>query len=117
MAAGQAEIPERKAAFRFHWWWVLLLLLLLGFALFGERGVLRLVKTYNQRQELQLQVEQLQQENARLRQEITALKEDRSTIERIARQELGMVREDEIIFQFPGQKKGPTPPPDKTSAP
>ena len=88
----------------FPWWWALLLVLLLGFALFGDKGVLRLVKAYHQKQELQAQVEQLQQENRRLQQEIEALKNDPQTIERLARQELGMVREDEIVYQFPPNK-------------
>jgi len=117
MGAEQAEIPEPRREVRFHWWWGILLLLLIGFALFGNRGVLRLVKTFHQRQDLQLQVEELQQENARLRQEITSLKEDRSTIERIARQELGMVREDEIVFQFPGPKKASPPPREPAGSP
>lgn len=37
----------------------------------------------------------------RLTQEIAALKTDTDTIERIARDELGMVRKGELIFQFP----------------
>lgn len=36
-----------------------------------------------------------------LRREVTALRTDPDAIERIARDELGMVREDEILFQFP----------------
>ncbi len=37
----------------------------------------------------------------RLKQEIDALRADTDTVERIARDELGMVREGELIFQFP----------------
>mgnify|MGYP002780346935 CR=1 FL=1 len=36
----------------------------------------------------------------RLRQEVSALRSDPAAVERIARDELGMVREGEVIFQF-----------------
>jgi cell division protein FtsB len=36
-----------------------------------------------------------------LQREVDGLRTDPSTIERIARDELGMIREDEILFQFP----------------
>ena len=45
-----------------------------------------------------------------LRTEIQALHSDRRTIERIARTELGMVREDELVFQFRSRPGGAAPP-------
>jgi cell division protein FtsB len=109
MTNPQPEPKTKSVGFPFHWWWVLVLVLLVGFALFGEKGVLRLVKTYNQRTDLQHKVEQLTAENQHLKLEIEALRKDYSTIERIARQELGMVREDEIVYQFPNQKQSAQP--------
>jgi cell division protein FtsL len=109
MTTPQPEPKIKSSGFPFHWWWVIVLVLLAGFALFGDKGVLRLVKSYNQRTELQVKVEQLMAENQQLKREIDALQKDYSTIERIARQELGMVREDEIVYQFPKQKP-PGPP-------
>ncbi|ORJ63054.1 FtsB family cell division protein [Geothermobacter hydrogeniphilus] len=90
-----------RRRFRFPLWWLLPLLLLAGFALLGDNGVLRLWKGYQQRQELRTRVEQLRDENRRLRQEIEALKNDRRTIEDLARRKLGMVRPDELVYQFP----------------
>lgn len=109
MATEQSDSQQPNRKFRFPWWWAVLLTLLLGFALFGDNGVLRLIKAYHQKQHLQLQVEQLEQENRRLQAEIEALKKDPKAIERLARQELGMVREDEIVYQFPPQKKASKP--------
>ena len=43
----------------------------------------------------------LQREVDALRREVTRLREDPAAIERIARDELGMVQPDELIFQFP----------------
>jgi cell division protein FtsB len=105
MTIHQPDPTSNSPGFRFHWWWVVLLLLLVGFALFGDKGVLRLLKTYNHRTDLQLKVEQLVTENQRLKETIEALQNDHATIERIARQELGMVRKDEIVYQFPKQTK------------
>lgn len=44
---------------------------------------------------------QLEREIAALKQETELLKNDARAIERLARDELGMVREGEIVFQFP----------------
>ena len=43
-------------------------------------------------------------QNEALRVEIAALRSDRRYIERIARTELGMVRDDELVFQFADRK-------------
>jgi cell division protein FtsB len=47
--------------------------------------------------------EELAHEIADLKAEIEALRADPSYIERIARDELGMVREEELVFQFPAR--------------
>ena len=107
MTTPQPESSGHTTGFSFRWWWAMLLLVLVGFALFGDKGVLRLVKTYNHRTDLQHKVDELVAENQRLKESIQALKNDRATIERIARQELGMVRKDEIVYQFPKQNKPP----------
>jgi hypothetical protein len=52
---------------------------------------------------------QLEAANAALRKEIAALRSDRRTIEGIARKELGMVREDELIYQFPSRPQAGRP--------
>ena len=56
------------------------------------RGELAEVERVNER--LRHDVEQLHRE-------VDGLRTDPDAIERIARDELGMVREDEILFQFP----------------
>ncbi len=51
--------------------------------------------------ELRESNEELVREIAELKTEIEALRSDPSYIERIARDELGMVRDEELVFQFP----------------
>ena len=43
--------------------------------------------------------EKIKTENERLKKEITLLREDRKYVEKVAREELGMTRKDEIIFK------------------
>jgi cell division protein FtsB len=43
----------------------------------------------------------LRRDIAHLRSEVQSLREDPSSIERIARDQLGMVRKSEVVFQFP----------------
>ncbi len=45
--------------------------------------------------------ERLRREVEQLQREVEGLRSDPAAIERIARDELGMIREDEILFQFP----------------
>ena len=89
--------------------WMFRLLLALGLAigigylpyrLFGPGGVARALKLSGQLTSLTQDNEQLRQENDALRRRIRALKEDRSVIEQVARDELGMVRPWDIVFQF-----------------
>lgn len=45
--------------------------------------------------------DELRREIEQRQREVGALRDDPAAIERIARDELGMIREDEILFQFP----------------
>jgi cell division protein FtsB len=86
-------------------WSVLFILLILGIALFGEKGILKALQATKQKDELKTEVHQLEETQANLRREIDALRSDRRYIENIARKELGMVKEDELVYQFvPGKK-------------
>lgn len=90
-------------------WFIILVVLLFGFALFGERGVVRVYKAYLQKGELEETISELEQTNAELRREIDALRNDLKAIESIARRELGMVRPDELIYQFHSDEQPPLP--------
>jgi len=84
---------------------LLMIVLILGVALFGEKGVVRLVKLMREREALSSEVEQLKVENDRLRHEIEALRNDQDYLEHLARKQLGMVRKDELVYQFrPGNQ-------------
>lgn len=95
-----AKEPARPTRFGAPAWLVLIVLLMLGFAMFGDRGVLRTMQSSRYRAELQAELQTLQDDKQRLREEIERLREDRDYWEQLARKKLGMVREGELIYQF-----------------
>ena len=67
-------------------------------ALVGDKGLLDTLRAHRQHAELSAALAQKRQENARLREEIRRLKEDPGAIESVARQDLGLMREGELLF-------------------
>lgn len=83
--------------------WLLLatcLGLLLSFTVFGERGLMRIYELKREKQRVEHNINQLTEENTKMRQTIEALRNDRDYIERIARQDLGLLKPDEVVYQF-----------------
>ena len=66
-----------------------------------EQGLPRYRNLRAELAELRESNEELVREIADLKSEIDALRSDETYIERIARDELGMVRTEEFVFQFP----------------
>ncbi len=79
---------------------------ILYFTIFGERGLLRIYHLNREKQDVQRRLDTLKDENLKLVREVDALKNDRRYLESIARRDFGMVRKNEVIYQF--QPKGDT---------
>ena len=77
----------------------LILCSLLFFIIFGEHGFIDLNRLKNDRDQLVEENKQLTGKNLSLSIEIDRLKHDPKYIENVARQELGMVAEDELILK------------------
>lgn len=77
------------------------ILFILFFTVFGERGLLRIYELNREMNELVLRSESLKQENENLKREIEALKSDKRYLESIARRDFGLVRPNEVVYQFP----------------
>ena len=101
MSSGTIESPKRRLPI----WFVILVVVMLGMTFFGDRGILHVWRANQQKAELEKQILALEQVNAELRQEIDSLHNDLRTIESLARRELGMVRDDEQVYQFPQDKQ------------
>jgi len=88
---------------------ILIPLLILGIlTFFGEKGILHLLRLQNELVRIKEKNMKLEGENQKLREEVKRLQTDKRYIEEIARRELGMVKEGEIIYQFdtPSAGKG-----------
>jgi cell division protein FtsB len=85
------------------------ILFILFFTIFGERGLLRIYHLNREMKEVTARIEELKAENDRLRREVEALRSDRRYLEGIARRNFGMVRKNEIIYQFPTQEQQTAP--------
>ncbi len=74
--------------------------LLLGAALLGRDGLLAVLVNRGRVERLRDDIASLQGENLRLRREIRSLRSDLTSIERIAREDLGLVKPGETVYEF-----------------
>ena len=79
----------------------LVLLLFVALAVYGWHGVVRLQQMHEQLQSLERENVALRREAERLVQVIDRLRNDPAYLERIAREERGMVRPGETVLKFP----------------
>ena len=80
---------------------ILLLFLILGFfTFFGDKGILHLFRLQKELARIKETNVKIEEENRRLREEVSRLQHEKRYIEEIARKELGMVKEGEVIYQF-----------------
>ena len=77
-----------------------------------QPGILQIFKLKRQQADLEQQLAQVEEVNNGLRKEIASLSADRHHLERMARSQLGMVREDEVVYQFASNPRpaAPSPP-------
>jgi cell division protein FtsB len=89
----------------------LVVLLLAILSAVGERGLIPLYRLSRTRAELQREVTRLRESNAQLAGEVRALREDAVRLEAIARDELGLVRPGDSVYDFR------PPPPEQAQPP
>ena len=86
---------------------ILVSLLIFGsLTFFGEKGILHLLHLRKELVRVKEKNLKLEEENQKLKEEVKRLKSDKRYIEEIARKELGMVKQGEIIYQFDTPTKG-----------
>jgi len=84
----------------------LIILLVMGFLiLFGRKGLIDNYKMQQMVKELSTTNEQMLKENNKFKQEILLLRKDPKYIERLARNELGMVKKGDIIYRMSDETK------------
>jgi cell division protein FtsB len=84
---------------------LLVLLLFVGLAVYGWQGVVRVRQMREQLLTLERENAALRQQADRLAQVIDRLRNDPAYLERIAREERGMVRPGETVLKFPSKDR------------
>jgi cell division protein FtsL len=80
---------------------LLCFILIFGFfTFFGDKGILHLFRLQKELARIKEANTKMEEENRRLKEEVRRLQHEKRYIEEIARKELGMVKEGEIIYQF-----------------
>jgi cell division protein FtsB/cell division protein DivIC len=80
---------------------VLFLFLIFGFfTFFGDKGIIHLLRLQKEWVRIKEANVKMEEENRKLREEVKRLQYEKRYIEEIARKELGMVKEGEVIYQF-----------------
>ncbi len=85
---------------------VLGILALLSYSLlFGDMGVVKYVELKQNRARLENEIVRLDKENKALSEQVNSLRKDPYYIEKYAREEYGLAKPDEVIFQFKRNEK------------
>jgi cell division protein FtsB len=80
---------------------VLFLFFIFGFfTFFGDKGIIHLLRVQKEWSRIKEANVKIEEENRKLREEVKRLRYEKRYIEEIARKELGMVKEGEVIYQF-----------------
>ena len=80
---------------------------ILFFTVFGDKGLLRIIELRQDKHKIEARLADSRTDNEKLKREIVALKSDRRYLESIARKDFGLVRSNEVIYQFPQENKQP----------
>ena len=70
------------------------------FTLFGERGVVQIYQLKEERGKIRIVNARLGEENRRLAEQVGRMRNSREEVEKIAREELGLVKKGEIVYHF-----------------
>lgn len=78
------------------------------FTFFGDKGILHLFRLQKELTRIREMNVKIEEENLQLKEEVRRLQYEKRYIEEIARKELGMVKEGEMVYQFefPAPMKG-----------
>jgi len=88
---------------------LIILCLLIGIVAwlgFGEQGLIHLYRTEMERQAHMDKIRRLAKENQDLLEEIDRLRTDMKYVESVARRQLNLIKENEVIYRFETKEEG-----------
>ena len=90
----------KKALFKFSFIALLLMAMVVAWVGFGERGFIHLFRMEKERQAYLERIRLLEKKNQRLLGEIKRISSDKKYIESVARRDLGLIKDNEILYRF-----------------
>ncbi len=96
---------SKKGLLKFSFFFLLLLCLMAAWLGFGERGLVHLFRMEKERTSHMERIGRLERENKELLDEIQRLRTDQEYIEAMGRRELGLIKNEEILFRFDRNEK------------
>ncbi len=105
------SLDDRPSTFRHLRLAILFLIALVVASVIGNRSLLRVYQLHRDHENLTREIEQLNAANAVLADEVRALRSDPTRVESIARDELGLVKPGELVFEFRRPPAAPSPAP------
>jgi cell division protein FtsB len=74
---------------------------MLVFSVFGSKGLMEIYNLKGEQEKIKMSNARLREENGKLAQQIERMKKNKKEeVEKIAREELGLVKKGEIIYKF-----------------
>jgi cell division protein FtsB len=104
-----------KKVLTFSWLILLFLGLIVAWLGFGERGFIHLYRMEKERQTHLDRIQDLEKKNRELLEEIERLREDAAYMESLGRRELGLLKDDEVLYRFVKERDLTPPAPPKES--
>jgi cell division protein FtsB len=94
----RSELKKRRLVF--VTFFVLCFIYLTVSIIFGDMGLIRYVELNRTKDKMERQMEDIARQNEKLRTQIKLLKNDPFYREKVAREEYGLAKPDEYIFQY-----------------
>ncbi len=106
IASAQEELAAARSARkrRLVFVVVVLAILIAASSVGGKKSLIKVFQMSKTRTELQQEIKRLRQVNEEITREIQALAHNPSQVEAIAREDLGLVKPGEIVYQFGPQR-------------
>lgn len=96
----QVSLERKKKNLMFLTFSVTVFIYICANLLFGEMGLIKYIELRNTEDRLKREIVLIEKEKMLLKSQVDALKKDSFYIEKYAREEFGLARPDEYIFQF-----------------
>gem|GEM_PF-485766 len=101
---------DRPSSFRHLRFAVIFLLALVVVSVMGNRSLLRLYQMHRDQAALEREIDQVTSANAALAEKVRGLRPDPARVEAIAREELGLIKPGELVYEFRPVSPAPAQP-------